>query len=65
MAGFVAVMEVIGAGIVEIDRFLQQSQTERSGIEIEVAARRPCNAGHMMDAARHTPLRFGGLRSGV
>ena len=65
MAGFVAVIEVIGAGIVEIDRFLHQSQTERSGIEIEVAARRPCNAGHMMDAAQHTLLRFGGIRSGV
>jgi hypothetical protein len=53
MAGRIAIVEVIGAGIVEIDRLLNQAQAERPGIEIEVAARRARDAGHMMDAARH------------
>ena len=61
MAGPIAIVKVIGAGIVEIDRLLHQAQAERSGIEIEVAARRTCNGRDMMDAAGHAPLRFGVL----
>ena len=53
MASGIAVIEVIGAGIVEIDGFLDQAQAKRSIIEIEVPARRARDARHMMDAARH------------
>src|SRR5208282_2101834 len=55
MARRIAVIEVIGAGVVEIDGLLHQAQAKRSGEEIEVAARRARNAGHMMDAGRHAP----------
>ena len=58
MAGRVAVIEVIGAGIVEIDRLLHQAQAKRARVEIEVPARGACDARHMMDAARHASLPF-------
>ena len=58
MAGRIAVVEVIGAGVVEIDRLLDQAQAKRPRVEIEVPARRACDARHMMDAARHASSSF-------
>ncbi len=43
-AGLVAVIEVPGAGIVEIDRPLHQPQAERAGVEADIAAGRPAIA---------------------
>src|SRR5271165_6852564 len=65
MAGRIAVIQVIGAGIVEVDRLLHQAQAERSRIEIEVPARRACNGRNMMDAAEHAPLLFGVRRNSI
>ena len=36
LAGLVAVIEVIGAGIVEIDGLLDEAQPERAGVEVEI-----------------------------
>src|SRR6516164_7231764 len=60
MARRVAVVEVIGARIVEIDRLLHQAKAKRSGVEIEVPPRRSGDARDMMDAAGHAflPLRL-------
>ena len=58
MASRIAVVQMIGARIVEIDRLLHQAQAKRSGVEIEVPARRARDARHMMDAARHALLPF-------
>ena len=50
LAGLVAVIEVIGAWIVEVDGLLDQPQAERPGVEIEVPARGARDAGDVMDA---------------
>ena len=39
-ARLVAVIEVVGAGIVEVDGLLDEPKAERAGVEVEVAARR-------------------------
>ena len=36
--GLVAVVEVVGAGIVEVDGLLDEPQAERPGVEVDVAA---------------------------
>ena len=38
LALLVAVIEVIGAGIVEIDGLLDEAQAERAGVEVEIAS---------------------------
>ena len=48
-ARLVAIIEVIGAGIVEIDRLLHQSQAENLGIEVGVTAGRAGNGRDVMD----------------
>ena len=50
MAGLVAIIEVIGAGIVEIDGLLDEAETERPGVKVEVSPGVTCNGGDMMDA---------------
>src|SRR5262249_38360542 len=39
LAGLVAVIKVIGAGIVEIHRPLHEAKPQRAGIEVEIAGR--------------------------
>src|SRR5262249_50548173 len=52
LALLVAVIEVIGAGIVEVDGLLHQAQAERAGVEVDIArgvaryGRDVMNAGH-------------------
>ena len=58
MASRIAVVQVIGGGVVEVHRLLYQAQAERSRVEIEVPARRACNARHVMDAAGHVAPPF-------
>ncbi len=50
LAGLITVVEVIGAGIVEVDGLLDQTQPERAGIEIKIAACGPCDSRDVMDA---------------
>jgi hypothetical protein len=50
MAGLVAVIEVIGTGVVEIDGLLDEAETERSGVKVEVSQGVTCDGGDMMDA---------------
>ena len=44
LALLVAIIEVIGAGIVEIDGLLDEPQAERAGVEVEIAVGRPAMA---------------------
>jgi hypothetical protein len=46
----IAKIEVIGAGIVEVDRPLYQSEPEQTREEIQVTLRIARNGGDMMDA---------------
>ncbi len=48
-AGLVAVIEVIGAGIIEIDGLLDEPQTERPRIKLEISQRVTGDCGDMMD----------------
>ena len=50
-AGAVAVVEMVGAGIVEIDRALHEAQAERAGVEVEVALRVGGDGRDVVDAA--------------
>jgi hypothetical protein len=50
LAGLVAVVEVIGAGVVEVDGLLDQAQPENAGVKVEVALGRAGDGGHVMDA---------------
>jgi hypothetical protein len=50
MAGLVTVVEMVGAGIVKIDRLLDEPQAQRSGVKVEVSQRITGNCGDMMDA---------------
>ena len=62
-AGLVAVIEMIGAGIVEVDGLLHEAQPERAGVEVEIAARRSRDRGDMVDAVLGMePPGGGGLR---
>jgi hypothetical protein len=55
----VAVVQVVGAGIVEVDGFLDEPETERAGVEVEVAARGSSDRRHVMNAMGHDRvLRF-------
>src|SRR4028119_389780 len=47
----VAVVEVVGAGVVEVDRALHQPQAERAGVEIQVALRVGGDGRDVVDAA--------------
>ncbi len=47
--GFVAEIEVIGAGIVEVHGLLHQPQAEDARIEIEIALRRTGDGGDVVD----------------
>ncbi len=46
----IAEIEVIGAGIVEIDGLLDEAQAEHPSIEVEIAARRARDGGDVMKA---------------
>ena len=52
MADLVTEVEVIGAGIVEVDRLLDQPEAKNARVEIEIAGRIACNRGDVMNA-RH------------
>jgi hypothetical protein len=43
-------VEVISGGVVEVDRALDQSQAENTGVEIEISLRVACYAGDVMYA---------------
>jgi hypothetical protein len=49
-AGLVAIVEVVGARIVEIHRLLDQPQSERPGVEVEIALRGARDRGDVMNA---------------
>jgi hypothetical protein len=51
MARFVAVIEMIGLGIVEIDGLLDEAKPKDSRVERDVAARRARNRRNVVDAA--------------
>ena len=67
LAGLVAVVEVVGAGIVEVDGLLDQAQAERAGVEVEVAAGRARDGRDVVDAVltHGRVLSWGGRRPGV
>src|SRR5213078_4658452 len=50
MAGLVAIIEVVGAGIVEIDRLLDEPQAQRAGVKIEISQSVTGNGGNVVDA---------------
>jgi hypothetical protein len=50
LAGFVAVVEVVGAGIVEVDGLLDEPQPQRVRVEVEICARPAGDGRDMMDA---------------
>ena len=50
LAGLVAIIEMIGAGIVEIDRALDEAHAERPGVEIQIARGGPGDRGDMVNA---------------
>jgi hypothetical protein len=37
MAGFITIIEVVGAGIVEIDGFLDEPQSQGTGVKVKVS----------------------------
>jgi hypothetical protein len=49
-AGVVAEVEVVGAGIVEVDGALDQAEAEDLGVEVEVALRVRRDGGDMVEA---------------
>ena len=56
LALLVAIIKVIGAGIVEIDGLLDQPQPEHAGEEIEIAVGAARDGGDVMDAGHgHSP----------
>src|SRR6202035_3891210 len=46
----VAVVEVVAAGVVEVDRLLDQAQPEDAGVEVDVLLRVASDGGDMVDA---------------
>src|SRR5262249_450509 len=52
MTDVVAVIKMVGAGVVEIHRLLDEAQPEHAGVEIEVAVRFPGNGRHVVNS-RH------------
>ncbi len=66
-AGLIAIIEVIGAGIVEIDGLLHQPQAEGLGVELDIAARIAGNRGDVVDAmvVHDSALRCGRLERPV
>ena len=50
IAGLVAIIEVIGARIVEIDGLLDEAQPQHAGIEVEVARGRTGDGRDVMNA---------------
>jgi hypothetical protein len=53
LARFIAVIEMIRARIVEIDRLLHEAKPKRPAVEIEVALGRPGDGGDMMNSVWH------------
>src|SRR5262245_61261519 len=63
LAHLVAVVEMVGSRIVEIDRPLDQTQAEHAAVEIEIAAGLAGDGGYMMNAVRvHLSCPSGQLR---
>ena len=52
MADLVAEIQMVGAGIVVVDRLLDEPKAKNARVEIEIAGRITRNRGHMMNA-RH------------
>ena len=50
LAGLVAVVEVVGAGVVEVDGLLDEPEPERAGVELDVPARRARDRRDVVDA---------------
>jgi hypothetical protein len=51
-AGRVAEVEVVGAGVVEVDGLLDQAQAEDAGVEVDGALGVAADRGDVVDAAR-------------
>src|SRR5688500_11392372 len=47
----VAEVEVVGAGIVEVDGSLHEAESENPGVEVQISLGVARDRGHMMDAA--------------
>src|SRR5436190_20613453 len=62
----VAIIEVIGAGIIEVHRLLDEAQPERARIEVEISRRPARYCGYVMDASHRSslspPEAVGGVR---
>jgi hypothetical protein len=49
MSGLIAEVKVIGRGVVEVDRSLDEPQAKDSGVEVEIALRVAGDTGDMMN----------------
>src|SRR6476620_943689 len=52
----VAIIEVIGAGIIEVHRLLDKAQPQRARVEVEISGRLARYRGYVMDASHRSPL---------
>ena len=59
----IAIIEVPGAWIVEIDGLLDEAHPQHARVEIEVARRRAADRRHMMDARHGEAFRITGYRA--
>ena len=50
LAGLVAVVEVVGLGIVEVDGLLDQPETQSAGVEVHITLRLARDGGYVVDS---------------
>src|SRR3954447_18100709 len=50
LARLIAIVEAVGARIIEVDGLLDQPQSEDAGVEVEVAACGTCDRRHVVNA---------------
>src|SRR5260370_22245768 len=63
VADLVAIIEMVGGGIVEVDCLLDEAKPEGAGIEVKVTPGVAGNRGHVMNAGHDLYLVFSGVRS--
>src|SRR6516162_10947971 len=63
LAGLVPIIEVVGAGIVEVHGLLHKPQAEHTGVEVDIARGRTRNGSDVVDAIlRHGKILLARLR---
>ena len=65
VADLVAIIEMVGGRIVEVDCLLDEAKPEGAGIEVQVTPGVAGNRGHVMNAGHDLPLVFRGVRSSL